>query len=312
MSSESKDNEKIKQKLINLKEESDEEQDEDSQEEEQQVNNKNEVEEESNEIEDTFSQDNENNDKENDLNSENDDDSEIIEEEENSEDNNDNSKDKEENSLSEEMILKDELENVDFKSLLKAKAKLSYENSKKSKINKDNKKFNKNTILTQMEKINKNKKKAEPKEYSAKIKPHIQFKNRNKSQNNSSLLNKKFSRDPRFDDLSGNLNEELFKKNFSFVNDMAKDYVDKLQKFKKLKKYKKKLTDEQYELLKKQNNYIKSWINQQKQKQMKNDIKKEINKENKERYSKGQKPIFVNDNKLNKYIKNKNMEKHNK
>jgi hypothetical protein len=31
------------------------------------------------------------------------------------------------------MMLKEEIENVDFKSLLKVKAKLSYENSKKSK-----------------------------------------------------------------------------------------------------------------------------------------------------------------------------------
>ena len=54
---------------------------------------------------------------------------------------------------------------------------------------------------------------------------------------------------------------------------------------------------------------MKSWMNQQKQKQIKNDIKKEINKENKERYSKGQKPIFVNNNKNNKYIKSQKSDK---
>ena len=262
--------EKPIQKSINLKEESDNEDEKDK-------NEKGEEEEEENdEIEDTFSQEEENN---------------------------------EEDNISEEMLLKQEIENVDFQSLLKAKAKLSYENNKKIKGNKDKKKFNKNSILTQMEKINKDKKRIEPKEYSALLKPNIQFKNREKAQKNSSLLNKKFLRDPRFDDLSGNLNEEQFKKNFSFVTDMAKEYIDKLQKLKKNKKYKKKLSEQQYELFKKQNNYMKSWMNQQKQKQIKNDIKKEINKENKERYSKGQKPIFVNNNKINKYIKSQKSDK---
>ena len=251
------------------------------------------------ELDDTFSQEEQNKQeiKYNEDNSED----EIEEEEEN--DNNS----QEENNIPEELLLKDELENVDFKSLLKAKAKLSYENNKISKGN-NKKKFNKNSIITQLEKINKDKKRTEPKEYSALIRPNIQFKKRNKAQQNSSLLNKKFTRDPRFDDLSGNLNEEKFKKNFDFVNNMAKEYVEKLDKVKKSKKYRKKLSDQQYELLKKQNNYMKSWINQQKQKQIKSDIKKEINKENKERYSKGQKPIFVNDNKINKFIKNKKKE----
>ena len=119
---------------------------------------------------------------------------------------------------------------------------------------------------------------------------------------------KKFSRDPRFDDLSGNLNENKFKKNFEFVNDMAKDYINKLNKVRKNKKYKKKLNEQQYELLKKQNNYVKSWMNQQKQKNERDEIRKEINKENKERISKGQKPIYINQNKMNKYFKNKNKE----
>ena len=264
----------------------------------------NEEELENDEIEDTFSQ-GEPSEKEIKHNIEEDDNEE--EEESNEEEN----KDGEENSIPEELLLKDELENVDFKSLLKAKAKLSYENNKALKGN-NKKKFNKNSIMTQLEKINKDKKRAEPKEYSALIRPNIQFKKRNKAQKNSSLLGKKFTRDPRFDDLSGNLNEEKFKKNFDFVNNMAKEYVNKLDKVKKSKKYRKKLSEQQYELLKKQNNYMKSWLNQQKQKQIKSDIKKEINRENKERYEKGQKPIFVNDNKINKYIKNQKKEKNNK
>ena len=264
-----------------------------------------EKEEENDEIDDTFSQDKEINEDEIEENQKEKKDDDDDDEEDSSE----NNKDNPEEYLSEEMMLKDEIENVDFKSLLKVKAKLSYQNSKKIKGTNDKKKFNKNSIITKMEKINKDKKRAEPKEYSALLKPQIQFKNRDKSKNNSSLLHKKFSRDPRFDDISGTLNEEKFKKNFSFVNNMAKDYVDKLQKVKKSKKYNKKLTEQQYELFKKQNNYVKGWINQQKQKQIKTDIKKEINKENKERYSKGQKPIFVNDNKINKYNKNQKNDK---
>ena len=269
--------------------------------------------EENDEIDDSFSQEK---DKENNNDNE---ESELEEkqiekndnnESEDSDENNDSSesKDNPENELSEEMMLKEEIENVDFKSLLKVKAKLSYENSKKSKSINDKKKFNKNSILDKMDKINKDKKKAEPREYSALLRPEYQFKNRDKSKNNSSLLHKKFSRDPRFDDISGNLNEEKFKKNFNFVNNMAKDYVEKLQKVKKSKKFKKKLTEQQYELLKKQNNYVKGWINQQKQKQIKTDIKKEIDKENKDRVQKGKKPIYVNNNKLNKYIKNQKNE----
>lgn len=256
-------------------------------------------EEENNEIEDTFSQDKI--DKEDQIGKKDLEKSNITDDEEKSDSN--NSMDNQE-----EQLLKDELEHIDFKSLLKAKAKLTYENNKKMIGKFDKKKFNKNAILNEIEKVNKEKKKTEPKEYSALIKPNFQFKNRNKSKNNSSLLNKKFTRDPRFDDLSGNLNEEQFKKNFSFVNDMAKEYVDKLHKIKKSKKFNKKLSEQQYELFKRQNNYIKSWINQQKQNQILTDMKKEVNKENKERYEKGQTAIFINNRKLNKFIRNKKIE----
>ena len=248
--------------------------------------------EEDDEIEDTFSQKNENN----------------LEENESSDSNSENNN-SEENNISEELLIKDEIENVDFKSLLKAKAKLSYENSKQNKNLKDKKKLNKNIIKSNLEKINKNKKKLEPKEFSALIRPKYDKENKNNFQKNSTLLHKKFSRDPRFDDISGILNEDKFKKNFGFVNEMAEDYINKLKKVKKSKKYKNKLSEQQYELIKKQNNYVKSWMNQQKQKSERDEIKKEINKENKERISKGLKPIYINQNKLNKYFKNKDKNK---
>ena len=234
---------------------------------------------------------------------------EFLDSDDNSENEEEEEEDEEKNlSEEEEMILKNEIENVDFKSLLKAKAKLSYENSKKGKDMKNEKKPNKHLMKANLEKINKSKKKYEPKEFSALIKPKYDKENKNNFQKNTSLLHKKFSRDPRFDDLSGTLNEDKFKKNFGFVNDMAEDYINKLKKIKKDKKYKKKLTEQQYELLKKQNNFVKSWMNQQKQKNERDEVKKEINKENKDRISKGQKPIYINKNKFNKYFKIKNQD----
>jgi hypothetical protein len=49
-------------------------------------------------------------------------------------------------------------------------------------------------------------------------------------------------------------------------------------------------------------------MNQQKQKNERDEVKKEINKENKDRISKGQKPIYINKNKFNKYFKIKNQD----
>ena len=205
----------------------------------------------------------------------------------------------EEEEKNEEELLQDQIEEVDFSSLLKARSKLSY-NNKKDKQNKKSK----TEIVNELNKKNKNKAKNAPKEYSALIKPKFQFKDQ-AHQQKSSLLNKKFHRDPRFDDLSGELNETAFKKNFAFVNDMAKEYVENLKKVKNNKKLKKKLPQETFELLKKQNNYVKGWLNQQKQNEEKQEIKTEINKENKKRMSQEQKPIFVNKNKVNKFLKKK-------
>ena len=133
-----------------------------------------------------------------------------------------------------------------------------------------------------------------PKEYSALIKPQFQFKEKK-------LLGKKFCRDPRFDDLSGKLNETAFNKNYSFVNQLANNYINDINHIKHNKKYKKKLTQDSYELLKKQNNFVKGWLNQQKQYDEQRKKRNEINKENKIRYNQGKKPIFINNNKLKKF-----------
>lgn len=204
----------------------------------------------------------------------------------------------EEEENNEEEILQAQIEEVDFGSLLKAKAKLSYNNSKSK-----SKQKSKTEIMNELKAKNKTKLKNAPREYSALIKPKYQYKDQAHQQNNNTLLKKKYHRDPRFDDLSGELNETSFKKNFSFVGEMAKEYVEKINKVKKNKKYKQKMPQETYDLLKKQNNYVKGWINQQKQKESKQEIKTEINKENKKRMSKGQKPIYINKSKVNKFIK---------
>ena len=61
----------------------------------------------------------------------------------------------------------------------------------------------------------------------------------NKEKNTINFLGKKFNRDPRFDDLSGKLNENSFNKNYSFVNDLAQNYVKKIKDIKQSKKFKK-------------------------------------------------------------------------
>jgi ribosomal RNA-processing protein 36 len=201
--------------------------------------------------------------------------------------------------ISEENLLINQIEEVDFKTLLKVKKNLEY-NNKNHKNNK--KKLSNTTLLQNIKKINKNKLKNEPREYSALVKPKIQFKGRDKIE--SSYLGKKFSRDPRFDNLSGKLNESEFNKNYKFVNDLANNYINKLDNVKKNKKLRKKLDDIHYNLLKKQKNFVSGWINHQKQLNNKKEIKKEINQENKKRIKAGQKPIYINKTKLNKYINN--------
>lgn len=193
----------------------------------------------------------------------------------------------------EEKAIKDRLEEVDFATRMRVKN--SMEKSKNIR-----KKVNKERILSELGKINKNKGRNEPKEYSAVLKPKVVFKGRDKSK--GSLLGNKFTRDPRFDDLSGNLNSEKFNSNYKFVKDMANNYLEKLNKTKNNKKYKNKLTDAQYELLKKQKNFVSGWINKQKQNDKKTMLKKEINQENKERILQGKKKLYVKENKLNKYL----------
>ena len=191
--------------------------------------------------------------------------------------------------IDEEAVLKSKLEEVDFGTRLKINAKLAYNNRKSEELSKNNKGVGKGNIKEEMRRINKGKLKSEPKEFSAVLKPKQQFKYREINKEKSSFLNKKMGRDPRFDDLSGTLNEERFNNNYKFVKDLAEEYMAKLDKVRKSAKMKKKLSEEQYVLLKKQNNYMKSWMNKQNQMEKRSKIKQELKRENREREERGQK-----------------------
>lgn len=206
-------------------------------------------------------------------------------------------------SFNEEEQLQDKLDEINFGKLIKAKTKLEYQ-SKKNSTNKKPK--SKQEILIQLNKANKNKKKYEPREYSSLIKPKYQMKHHQLQ--TTTLLKKKTFRDPRFDDLSGTLNQESLDKNFNFVKEMAGEYIEKINSFKKSKNNKQKISAGNYDLLKKQTNYVKGWLNQKKQLQEKKEVHAEINQENRKRIQEGKKPIYVKDNAIKKYIKKKKEE----
>ena len=208
------------------------------------------------------------------------------------------SEEQNEEKITETEFLENQLKEVDFETLLKAK-----ENLQKTK-EKERKKINKTKILENMKKINKNKDKNAPKEFSALLKPKDNFKERILNKTNNLLGKKKHFNDPRFNDYSGELNLNEFKKNYSFVNNLAEKYVKKLDNIKNNKKI--KINDNQFELIKKQKNFVKGWISQQKINKKKLDVKNEIKKENKNRIKEGKKPIFINENKIKKFIKNNN------
>ena len=234
-----------------------------------------------------------NNDSESDINSNN-----------NNNENNDDSisdtfsNEEEDEKINETEFLENELKEVDFGSLMKAK-----ENLQKTK-KKEKEKINKTKILENMKKINKNKNKNAPREFSALLKPKDNFKERILNKTNNLLGKKRHFNDPRFNDYSGDLNINEFKKNYSFVNNLAEKYVKNLDNLKNNKKI--KITDNQFELIKKQKNFVKGWISQQKINKKKLDVKNEIKKENKTRIKEGKKPIYINDNKIKKFIKNNN------
>ena len=172
---------------------------------------------------------------------------------------------------------------MEFGKLIKAQNKISI-----NKIKEDNK-LDKNALKDKFEKINSKKLKSEPREFSAKIKPKVH----DKDEKN------KFKRDPRFDNISGELNIDMYNQNYSFVKEEANKYLDKI---KQIKSKKKKLDDQNYSLIQKQVNLVKGWIKSKDYKDMKINIEQDIKRENKERKSVGLNPIYLKKNQMKKIV----------
>ncbi len=193
-----------------------------------------------------------------------------------------------------EEIIED-LEEIEFGKLVETQKKLEFD--EKLKIRR-NEKINKNKILNHLENINKNKEKYEPKEFSALTKPKKKQKN----------IQKALRRDPRFDDLSGQLKPELHQKRYEFVKEETKKYLENIQNFKKDKK----ITDEKdYELYKKQMNFVKGWLKKTEYSENKNNLEKELKQENKKRVESGKNPIYLKKNQMKHITKETYKEKRN-
>ena len=212
----------------------------------------------------------------------------------------DNSDDENEtfiNPNEEENIL-EELEEMELGKLVQAKTRL--ENEKKLNLKKG--KINKRQIESKLLEINQEKRKNEPREFSALIKPKKNF---------LSDLNqeKAIKRDPRFDSMSGDLKMDSYKKNFSFVQNKANDYIKNIRDLQKKKEKKKiKLDDEEYNLMKKQINFVKGWIKSKEHEGVKDTVAKEFKDENKERKSKGLNPVYVKPSVMKKLVQKTQIE----
>jgi hypothetical protein len=102
-------------------------------------------------------------------------------------------------------------------------AKVRMQNQTKFNINNKKQKLDKKKIESKLEEKNKSKLKSQPKEFSALIKPKF------KAPKVENIKDKFKGRDPRFDNLSGELKLEHYNKNFSFVEEEAKNYISKIK-----------------------------------------------------------------------------------
>ena len=199
----------------------------------------------------------------------------------------------------EQEILEEELKEIQIGKLIKVQNRIdSKKNSKKI--------IDKKEIAEKINFLNKNKNKSEPKEFCAIIK----VKRNKTTEKNQNFRTNKINRDPRFDNLSGNFNEKLFLNNFSFIKDDTKKYINKLNEIKKKNsKNKIKLTDSEYELIKKQINFVKGWNKNQQLNETKQSIETELKKENKIREKIGKNKIYFKKNLMKRIISEKQKEK---
>ena len=185
--------------------------------------------------------------------------------------------------IEDEELLQEEIGEVNIKSLLQAQIKIN-----------ENEKF-------KPKDIEKRKSKTAPREFSAKVKPK-------KWANPVNLdLKNNLRRDPRFEEYTGELNPISFEKNYSFVENYSQDYIDKLNKVKRNKKY--NIEGDKFYLIKKQENLVKGWIKQKQHDKLKKDVQQDIDQENNERIKAGRNPIFLKKKVMKEVISKKIIEK---
>ncbi|XP_001627681.2 ribosomal RNA processing protein 36 homolog isoform X1 [Nematostella vectensis] len=108
-------------------------------------------------------------------------------------------------------------------------------------------------------------------------------------------VKKKMGRDPRFDDLSGKFNEDLFRKSYSFVNDIRVEEKKSVEKeLKKTKNAEKRKN--LHDLLKVMNQQERS----RKSAEAKRESKKKIKETERELVQKGKKPFYLRKSELKK------------
>lgn len=136
----------------------------------------------------------------------------------------------------------------------------------------------------------KNKNVAEEKKKKAKSEPEeMSSKKRKFSKPRHVVKNDKRSvRDPRFSDLSGHFNDDLFQKSFSFIQDMKKNEYDEVKK--QLKKVKGK--EQKEDLLR-----LKQKMDNERNLEVEKEKRRELNKERKSKQSEqtkeGKRPFYL-------------------
>ena len=98
-------------------------------------------------------------------------------------------------------------------------------------------------------------------------------------------------RDPRFDSLSGNFNEGLYKKSYGFLDDMRKEEEEELSQIAKDRDF----DEHEREEAKRALSLMKNQDRLKEKMQVRREIKRDLRKRNEERIKQGKNPVFMND-----------------
>lgn len=175
--------------------------------------------------------------------------------------------------------VKEELSNMSFEELIQLKERLGLKVYNQVLHGKREKKTSKRVFKRE----NKNR----PMEMSSK-KPV-------KHSKDGAQVKKKMTRDPRFDDLSGEFNEHYFKSNYSFLFDIKAREKEKIKKIMKKEKDPEKKGE-----LQKLFNRMDQQEQAEKQKDKRKDIEKEWKKHEQSQVQQGKKPFFLKKTDLRK------------